>query len=212
MNTTASLINQHNFPYCLPELPYPIDGLEPHMSAKLMDYHYNKHHRTYVDKLNGLVKDTDYQGLSLEEIMLKVDEPKGIEMIIYNNAAQIWNHTFFWHCMSPSGGGKPVKLLPLLEEEFGSFDAFIEEFTTTALGLFGSGWVWLVRSEDGKIQITKTSNAGNPLLAKQKPLLTLDVWEHAYYIDHYNKRKDYIDMFFNKLVNWQFVDNNLIDD
>ena len=207
MSTTLPIINQDKFPYFLPNLPYGIGDLEPHMSKTLMEYHYGKHHKTYVDKLNILVQNTDYEGLSLEEIMQRSISDK--KQSIYNNAAQIWNHTFFWHCMSPKGGGRPEVVIKLIEKQYGSFDRFVELFKETALNLFGSGWVWLVFDGE-ELEIVPSSNASNPIISGKMPLLVVDVWEHAYYIDHYNQRKSYIDVFFDKLVNWKFVDQQVL--
>jgi Fe-Mn family superoxide dismutase len=183
----------------LPELPYAKDALAPHLSAETIDYHYGKHHATYVANLNKLIPGTEFENLSLEEIVKKSSGA------IFNNAAQVWNHTFYWNCLSPKGGGEPTgALAAAIAAAFGSFAQFKEKFTSTAVGTFGSGWAWLVRDADGKLAIESTSNAGCPLTAGKKPLLTCDVWEHAYYIDYRNARPKYVEAFWN-LVNWPFV-------
>ena len=187
----------------LPDLPYPTNGLEPHISKETLEYHYGKHHRAYVNKLNELVPNTEFANLSLEQIICKA--PAGP---IFNNAAQVWNHTFYWHCMKPNGGGKPSgKLAEAIDKAFGSYDKFQQQLTEAGLTQFGSGWAWLVKTSDGKLEIVKTSNAGNPLTDQKTPLLTCDVWEHAYYIDTRNDRGKYINNFW-QLVNWDFVAKN----
>ncbi len=185
--------------FSLPELPYAKDALEPHISAETLDYHYGKHHQTYVDKLNGMIENTDNADKSLEDIIRSSDGG------LFNNAAQVWNHTFYWNCLSPTGGGQPTgKLAELIARDFGSFDDFKSKFTETAIGTFGSGWAWLVQTSDGKLKITSTSNAQTPLTGSAKPLMTCDVWEHAYYIDYRNARPKYMDAFWN-LVNWDYI-------
>ncbi|AKS41656.1 superoxide dismutase [Wenzhouxiangella marina] len=185
--------------FTLPELPYAKDALEPHISAETLEYHYGKHHQTYVDKLNGLVEGTADADKSLEDII------RSSSGGLFNNAAQVWNHTFYWHCLAPNGGGEPGgALAELIDRDFGSFAAFKEQFTQTAINTFGSGWAWLVQNPDGKLAITSTSNAETPLTGSAKPLLTCDVWEHAYYIDYRNARPKYMDAFWN-LVNWDHV-------
>ena len=188
----------------LPPLPYEQNALEPHISAETLEYHYGKHHKTYVDKLNGLVGGTDMENKSLEEVV------KASEGGVFNNAAQIWNHTFYWHCLSPNGGGAPTgKLGEAIDAAFGSFDKFKEEFTNSAVNNFGSGWTWLVQKGDGSVAIVNTSNAGTPLTDDSvTPLLTVDVWEHAYYIDYRNARPKYMEAFWN-LVNWEFAASNM---
>lgn len=187
----------------LPDLPYPTNGLEPHISKETLEYHYGKHHRAYVNKLNELVPNTEFANLSLEQIICKA--PAGP---LFNNAAQVWNHTFYWHCMKPNGGGKPSgKLAEAIDKAFGSYDKFQQQLTEAGLTQFGSGWAWLVKTGDGKLEIVKTSNAGNPLTDKKTPLLTCDVWEHAYYIDTRNDRGKYINNFW-QVVNWDFVAKN----
>lgn len=187
----------------LPELPFAKDALEPHISKETLDYHYDKHHNTYVVKLNGLIEGTDFEGKSLEEII------KTSSGGVFNNAAQVWNHTFYWHCLSPNGGGEPTgDVAEAITEAFGSFDEFKTQFTNAAVTNFGSGWTWLVKKADGSVAIVNTSNAETPLTHDgETPLLTVDVWEHAYYIDYRNVRPDYLAAFW-KLVNWDFVAKN----
>ncbi len=187
----------------LPPLPYPMDALEPYISKETLEYHYGKHHKAYVDNLNNLIPGTEFENLTLEEIVLKASGP------IFNNAAQVWNHTFYWNSLTPKGGGEPEgKLADAIRRDFGSLEAFKEAFTKAAVTLFGSGWAWLVKNSDGKLEIVQTSNAGNPMTSGKKPLLTCDVWEHAYYIDYRNARPKYVENFWN-LVNWDFVTQNL---
>lgn len=189
--------------FSLPELPYPRDALSPHISAETIDYHYGKHHQTYVTNLNNLVKGTPNEGKSLEELI------KSSSGGLFNNAAQVWNHTFYWHCLRPNGGGEPTgKVLEAINAAFGSFQAFKEQFTQTALTTFGSGWAWLVQKPDGSVALVSTSNAGCPLTTSDRPLLTCDVWEHAYYVDYRNARAKYVEAFWN-LVNWEFVAGNM---
>lgn len=186
----------------LPKLPYALDALAPAISKETLEYHYGKHHQAYVTNLNKLIENTDYQNKSLEEII------KTSAGGIFNNAAQVWNHTFYWHCLSPQGGGKPTgALAAAIDEAFGSFDAFKEKFSQTAIATFGSGWGWLVKNAEGKLEIISTSNAGTPMTEGKEALLTCDVWEHAYYIDYRNLRAKYVEVFWN-LVNWEFVDQN----
>lgn len=191
--------------FTLPELPYPLDGLEPHISQETLEFHHGKHHRAYVDKLNGLIMGSAFEEKSLLEIM-KDPTSKGS---IFNNAAQVWNHSFYWNCLSPNGGGQPTdSLLTLIDQTFGSFENFKEKFSQTAITTFGSGWTWLVKNHQGQLEIISTSNAGNPITEGHTPLLTCDVWEHAYYIDYRNARPKYVDIFWN-LVNWEFVASQL---
>lgn len=186
----------------LPALPYAKDALEPHISAETLEYHYGKHHQTYVNNLNNLVEGTDNADKSLEEIILNSEGG------LFNNAAQIWNHSFYWECLSPKGGGEPTgALLDTIVATFGSFDEFKAQFTKCAISTFGSGWAWLVKNNKNELEIVSTSNADSPMCHNQKALLTCDVWEHAYYIDYRNARPKYIDAFWN-LVNWDFVANN----
>jgi Fe-Mn family superoxide dismutase len=188
----------------LPDLPYPIDALQPHISKETMEFHYGKHHQAYVTNLNNLVKGTEFENAGLEEIVKKA--PAGG---IFNNAAQVWNHTFFWHSMKPGGGGQPSgKLGDAINRKWGSFEAFKEAFGKSAVGNFGSGWTWLVKKPDGSVDIANTSNAGTPLTGTDTPLLTVDVWEHAYYVDYRNRRPDFVGAFLNHLANWDFAAKN----
>ncbi len=184
----------------LPELPYAKNALEPHISAETLEYHYGKHHATYVTNLNKLVAGTEFEKMSLEDIIKKA--PAGG---VFNNAAQVWNHTFYWNCLSPKGGGKPSgALAQAIDKAFGSFDAFKEKFSTSAATNFGSGWTWLVKNSDGSVEIANTSNAANPMTGGKTPVMTCDVWEHAYYIDYRNARPKYVEAYWN-LVNWDFI-------
>jgi Fe-Mn family superoxide dismutase len=189
--------------HVLPELPYAMDALQPHISQETLEYHYGKHHKTYVDKLNGLLEGTADADKSLEEVI------KSSSGGVFNNAAQIWNHTFYWHCLSPNGGGAASgAVADAINNAFGSFDKFKEEFTNSAVNNFGSGWTWLVKKADGSVAIVNTSNAATPLTEPDHtPLLTCDVWEHAYYIDYRNLRPKYLEAFW-ALVNWDFVNQN----
>ena len=191
----------------LPELPYAMNALEPHISAETLEYHYGKHHATYVQNLNKLIKGTEFEDATLEDATLE-DIIKKSSGGIFNNAAQIWNHTFYWNCLSPNGGGQPTgKLADAIGAKFGSFNDFKEKFSQTAITTFGSGWGWLVKNKDGSLDIVSTSNAGTPMTSGQTALLTCDVWEHAYYIDYRNARPKYVESFWN-LVNWDFVAGN----
>ncbi|GDX85358.1 superoxide dismutase [Fe] [Methylococcaceae bacterium] len=186
----------------LPALPYEKDALAPHISAETLEFHHGKHHQTYVTNLNNLVPGTEFEGLSLEEIVVKSSGG------IFNNAAQIWNHTFYWNSLAPNAGGEPTgELADAINVTFGSFAKFKEEFTKTAVTTFGAGWAWLVKNPDGSLALVSTSNAGCPLTAGQTPLLTCDVWEHAYYIDFRNARPAYLEAFW-ALVNWDFAAKN----
>jgi superoxide dismutase, Fe-Mn family len=187
----------------LPPLPYPKDALAPHISAETLEFHHDKHHATYVTNLNKLIAGTEFENLSLEEIVKKA--PAGG---IFNNAAQVWNHTFYFNCMGPNGGGEPSgALADAISKAFGSFADFKEKFNASGAGNFGSGWTWLVKNADGGVEIVNTSNAATPLTGNQVPLLTADVWEHAYYIDYRNARPKYLESFWN-VVNWDFVARN----
>ncbi|HFE8370392.1 TPA: superoxide dismutase [Fe] [Legionella pneumophila] len=189
--------------FTLPQLPYALDALAPHVSKETLEYHYGKHHSTYVTNLNKLIPGTEFESMTLEEIIMKA---KGG---IFNNAAQVWNHTFYWHSMSPNGGGEPKgRLAEAINKSFGSFAAFKEQFSQTAATTFGSGWAWLVQDQSGALKIISTSNAGTPMTEGLNALLTCDVWEHAYYIDYRNRRPDYIEAFWS-LVNWDFASSNL---
>ena len=188
--------------FTLPDLPYPKNALEPHISAETLEYHYGKHHQTYVDKLNGMVEGTEDADKSLEDII------RSSSGGLFNNAAQVWNHTFYWNCLSPNGGGEPGgSLAAAIDRDFGSFSNFVEKFNESAVGNFGSGWTWLVKNPDGSLAILNTDDAGTPLTGEATPLLTCDVWEHAYYIDYRNARPKYLEAFW-KLVNWEFVAGN----
>ncbi len=188
----------------LPPLPYAKDALQPHISAETLEYHYGKHHNTYVVKLNGLIPGTEFENKTLEQIITSA--PAGG---VFNNAAQIWNHTFYWNSLSPNGGGEPTgTVAKAINAAFGSFAEFQAQFTDSAINNFGSSWTWLVKNADGSLAIVNTSNAGCPLTAGQTPLLTVDLWEHAYYIDFRNLRPDYMKAFW-ALVNWEFVAKNL---
>jgi superoxide dismutase, Fe-Mn family len=188
--------------HTLPPLPFAKNALAPNMSEETLEYHYGKHHQTYVTNLNKLIPGTEFESLSLEEIVKKASGG------VFNNAAQIWNHTFFWNSLSPKGGGAPAgALADAINAKYGSYDKFKEEFTKVATGTFGSGWTWLVKKTDGSLDIVSTSNAATPLTTDSKPLLTLDVWEHAYYIDYRNARPKFIEAFWN-IVNWDFASKN----
>lgn len=192
----------------LPPLPYAQDALEPHITANTLSFHHGKHHNTYVTNLNNLVKDSDLAGKSLEDI-IKAVAGDAAKAGVFNNAAQVWNHTFYWNSMKPNGGGKPTgDLAAKIDADFGSYDKFVEEFKAAATTQFGSGWAWLVL-DGGKLKVTKTANADTPLAHGQTALLTIDVWEHAYYLDFQNRRPDYITTFLESLVNWDFVAANL---
>ncbi|MGD8592901.1 MAG: superoxide dismutase [Fe] [Gammaproteobacteria bacterium] len=189
----------------LPPLPYANDALQPHISAETIEFHYGKHHQTYVTNLNNLIKGTEFETASLEDIIKKSSGG------LFNNSAQVWNHTFYWNCLSPNGGGEPSgAVADAINKAFGSFADFKEKFTTSAVTNFGSGWTWLVQNSDGSVEIFNTSNAGCPMTEGKKALLTVDVWEHAYYIDYRNARPKYMEAFWN-LVNWDFVAKNLGD-
>ncbi len=187
----------------LPKLPYDKTALQPHISAETIDYHYGKHHQAYVTKLNELTKGTKFENATLEEVI------KNSEGGLFNQAAQVWNHTFYWNCLSPKGGGEPKgELADKITKTWGSFQKFKEEFTATALGTFGSGWAWLVKDSSGNLKIISTPNAQLPMTQGLTALLTCDVWEHAYYVDYRNARPKYVEAFWN-LVNWDFVTQNL---
>lgn len=188
--------------HTLPPLPYAKDALQPHISQETLEYHYGKHHQAYVTNLNNLIKGTEFENASLEDIIKKSSGG------IFNNSAQVWNHTFFWSCMKPNGGGAPTgALADAINAKWGSFDKFKEEFSKSAISNFGSGWTWLVKKTDGSVDIVNTSNAGTPLTTSDKPLLTCDVWEHAYYIDYRNARPKFVEAFWN-VVNWDFAAQN----
>jgi Fe-Mn family superoxide dismutase len=188
----------------LPPLPYAEDALAPHLSRETLEYHYGKHHSSYVTNLNNLIKGTEYEALDLEAIIRKATGG------IFNNAAQIWNHTFFWNSLKPNGGGVPSgALAEAIDRKWGGFDAFKKAFQASAVGNFGSGWTWLVKKTDGSLDIVNTTGAGTPLTTDDKPLLTIDVWEHAYYIDYRNLRPKFVETFLNSLANWDFAARNL---
>lgn len=189
--------------FVLPELPFAPDSLNPHISEETLEFHHGKHHNAYVTNLNKLIDGSKYADMKLEDII------KNSEGGVFNNAAQTWNHTFFWNSLSPNGGGAPKgQIADAINNSFGSFDKFKEEFSTKAATLFGSGWAWLVKNSDGKLEIVQKSNAGTPLTDGQKPIITLDVWEHAYYIDYRNARPKFIEHFW-ELINWDFAEKNL---
>lgn len=200
--------NQSKYPFKLPNLPYQVESFKPHLSAESFVYHHGKHHNTYVTNLNKLIEaDQSLASKDLETIIL--EGSKNNNQAVFNNAAQVWNHTFFWHSIVPHGGGKPAgKMLELIERDFGSYESFVENFRNTALSQFGSGWTWLVYN-NGKLEIVKTSNAETPITKSLKPLLACDVWEHAYYIDYRNKRVDYVTVYINDMINWEFALKNL---
>jgi Fe-Mn family superoxide dismutase len=198
--------SQTKYPFELPALPYDAKALEPHISANTMTFHYGKHHQAYINKANDLIKGTVYESEYMLQIMRK---SMNQDVAIFNNVAQSWNHDFFWKSMKPAGGGAPGKIMAeKIDTAFGSYEKFKDEFTSVAMSQFGSGWVWLVR-EGATLKIIKTSNADNPLIHDIRPLLTLDVWEHAYYLDYQNKRPDFIKVFLDHLVNWDFAVSNL---
>ncbi len=186
----------------LAPLPYAMDALAPHISAETLEYHYGKHHLAYVTNLNNLLEESDLEEATLEEIILNASGP------LFNNAAQVWNHTFYWSCLSPEGGGEPTgRLAEAIKQQFGSFEEFKAQFTQACLTNFGSGWTWLVENSEGELEIGNTRNADNPMTDKKIPLMTCDVWEHAYYIDYRNARPQYVEAFWS-LVNWEYVAEN----
>jgi Fe-Mn family superoxide dismutase len=188
--------------HTLPQLPYAMDALAPHISKETLEFHYGKHHQTYATNLNNLIKGTEFENSSLEEIVKKSTAG------IFNNAAQVWNHSFYWNCLSPNGGGEPTGALKdAIVKKFGSVEEFKKQFTALCVGTFGSGWGWLVKTPTGELELVSTSNAATPLTSANKPLLTCDVWEHAYYIDYRNSRPNYMGAFWN-LINWEFVSKN----
>ena len=188
--------------HTLPELPYARDALTPHISAETIDYHYGKHHQTYVTNLNNLIQGGEFESASLEDIIMKSSGG------LFNNAAQVWNHTFYWNCLSPNGGGEPTGALSdAINATFGSFESFKEKFSQTAITTFGSGWAWLVKNSDGSLELVSTSNAATPMTNGQTAILTCDVWEHAYYVDYRNARPKYVEAFW-QLVNWDFAAKN----
>ena len=195
-------------PFVLPPLPYERTALQPVIGATTLDIHHGKHHATYVTNLNGLVKGKPFAGMKLEEVV-KATAGKPDDAAVFNNAAQVWNHTFYWHSMRPKGGGKPTgRVAEKIDASFGGYDAFREAFAKAALTQFGSGWAWLVTKGDG-LEVVKTGNADTPIADGRVPLITIDVWEHAYYLDYQNRRKDYVDAWLTSLVNWEFAEKNL---
>nr|YP_009530321.1 superoxide dismutase [Paulinella micropora]AXY63010.1 superoxide dismutase [Paulinella micropora] len=197
--------------HTLPALPYGIDALEPYISSQTLTFHHGKHHSAYVDKLNELVKGSDLNNKSLEEILVFTFN-KPSDVVLFNNAAQVWNHSFYWKCMNPKTKGKPNPdgtLAKKINEDFGSFESFLDQFKQAGMTQFGSGWAWLVL-DNGKLKVTKTSNADLPLVHGQQALLTMDVWEHAYYLDYQNRRAEYINVYLDKLVDWDFVEANYL--
>lgn len=195
-------------PHALPPLPYPEDALDPVISARTIGFHYGKHHKAYLDNLNKLVAGTPMADMTLDEVVM-ASAGAADKTAVFNNAAQVWNHTFYWNGLRPNGGGKPgSELAARVEKDFGGYDAMRKELVTAASTQFGSGWAWLVE-EGGKLKVVKTGNADNPMTQKMKPLLTIDVWEHAYYLDYQNRRADYINALLDKLVHWEFVAANL---
>lgn len=195
-------------PITLPGLPYEKNALEPHISANTLEFHYGKHHNAYVVNTNKLIEGTDLANKDLEEIIKKTSGDAS-KAGIFNNAAQVWNHSFYWKCMKPGGGGKPTgAIAKKIDAAFGSYEKFVEEFKNAGATQFGSGWAWLVL-KDNKLQVMKTANADTPIAHGIKPLLTVDVWEHAYYLDYQNRRPDYLSTFVDKLINWDFVNSCL---
>jgi Fe-Mn family superoxide dismutase len=210
MSNICALANQTKFPFTLPHLPYADTALEPYMSSNTFSYHHKKHHNAYVTNLNRLIEGTDLAGKSLEEIiMLSHNVPSKVG--IFNNAAQVWNHSFFWHSMKENGGDEPYgEIAAKIDTDFGGFENFVAEFKNAALTQFGSGWAWLVLNENGKLEIMKTANADLPMVHNKTAILTLDVWEHAYYLDFQNLRPNYTETFLKHLVNWEFA-NEMLD-
>jgi Fe-Mn family superoxide dismutase len=207
MTQFSEISDQNIYPFILPDLPYKQNALEPYITFEAFDYHHKKHHQAYVTNLNNLLVDHELRGRSLEDIINIAPS----NSLIFNNAAQVWNHTFYWHSMKPGGVSKPEALLyDKICQDFGSFEIFVEEFKKNGAGQFGSGWVWLVNA-GGKLKIVKTSNAETPITQNQFPLFTCDVWEHAYYIDYRNRRPDYLSVFIDKLINWDFANENFIN-
>ena len=205
---TKNIFGGKNMPFELPALPYGKNALAPHISENTINYHYGKHHQAYITNLNNLIAGTDLANKSLEEI-IKISANDKTKVGIFNNSAQVWNHTFYWHSMKPNGGGKPSgEVLKKIEADFGFYENFVTEFKNAGATQFGSGWAWLVL-DAGKLKVVKTGNAETPLTTSAKPLMTMDVWEHAYYLDFQNARPNYIDTFLNHLVNWDFVAENL---
>jgi Fe-Mn family superoxide dismutase len=195
-------------PVPYPDLPYPKNALEPHISAKTLEFHYGKHHKAYVDTANSMIEGTDLAGKELEAIIQSAaKDPE--KKVLFNNAAQAWNHSFFWQCMKAGGGGKPSgKIAERIKTDFGSYEEFVEKYKTAGVKLFGSGWAWLVE-KNGKLEIMQGANADTPVAQGVKALLVVDVWEHAYYLDYQNRRADFLQTFIDHLINWDFVNANL---
>jgi superoxide dismutase, Fe-Mn family len=207
-STVLTQAHEASMTFTLPALPFAKNALEPHMSENTFDYHHGKHHQAYITKLNELLAGSEFEGASLEKIITET-AGKADKAALFNNAAQHWNHSFFWRCLKPAGGGKPTgELAAQIDKDFGSYEAFVEAFKTAATTQFGSGWAWLVQEASGKLAVTKTANADLPLAHGQKALLTVDVWEHAYYLDFQNKRPDFVSTFLDKLANWEFAAEN----
>jgi Fe-Mn family superoxide dismutase len=199
---------EEKMPFTLPTLPYEQNALEPHISSETLSFHHGKHHNTYVVKLNEAIQGTNFEGQELEEI---IKNSEGKNQGIFNNSAQVWNHTFYWNSMTPNGGGNPTgELAEKINEDFGSYENFRKEFTSAGATQFGSGWAWLVLNSNNKLEVTKTLNAETPLTSDATPLLTMDVWEHAYYLDYQNARPKYMDVFLDSLVNWDFANENYL--
>ena len=193
----------------LPELPFAKDALEPHISSKTLDFHYGKHHNAYVVNANKLLENHALKGKTLEEI-IEGTAGDSAQMALFNNAAQVWNHTFYWNSIKPEGGGKPTgKIAERINSDLGGYDKFVETLQAAAVGQFGSGWAWLVVNKNGKLEVMKTSNADTPLARGMKPVLTVDVWEHAYYLDYQNRRPDYVKSVIENLLNWDFANSNI---
>lgn len=203
----STIANQKQYPFILPELPFDKNDLSPYLTSETFDYHYAKHHQAYVTNLNKLLElNQDLHSKTLEEIIIWSNDNN---KAIFNNAAQVWNHTFFWHSMQKGGGGKPDGIiLDHIIKDFGSFDAFIIKFQEVALTQFGSGWAWLVKNQSNKLEIIKTGNADTPITQDMKPIINCDVWEHSYYINYYNRRPDYVSDFLKHLINWDFASKN----
>lgn len=205
---TLAQKKEERMPFTLPDLPYAPNALEPYISANTLSFHHGKHHATYVTNTNNMIKDTPLATASLEEIIVASAKDPA-KQGLFNNSAQVWNHTFFWHCMKPGGGGKPKgDIAQRIEKDLGGYDKFKEDFKQAAVTQFGSGWAWLVL-DGGKVRIVKTPNADLPMAHGQKALLTVDVWEHAYYLDYQNRRPDFVTAFIDNLINWEFVEKNL---
>jgi superoxide dismutase, Fe-Mn family len=209
MTDFCKLANQKGFPFILPALPFNEMDLEPHMSAETFNYHHKKHHNAYVHNLNKLLEDSSLQSKTLEEIIVLTAGNKE-KIVVFNNAAQVWNHSFFWNCMKKDGGGDPYgAIAKKIDEDFDSYEDFVTEFKAAATTQFGSGWAWLVIDDNNKLSIMKTSNADLPMAHNKNAILTLDVWEHAYYLDYQNLRPNYVESFLKHLVNWNFVNDML---